>query len=187
MIRPFCVVSRAHVYFVTLFPVSCREFGHTYWLDLFCEMKMLYALLKALHLLSVVIWIGGMVFAQFFLRPAVGMLEPALRVRLMHAVLGRFFNAVWVVSLLTVATGSWMIVNTAAHQALSEVRFRMPLEWMIMSTLGFVMLLVFGFIYLVLYKRLGRAMQAADWPKGAEALAHIRSWVMVNLVLGGAA
>ncbi|BCO26279.1 hypothetical protein MIZ03_1159 [Rhodoferax lithotrophicus] len=145
---------------------------------------MLYALLKTLHLLSIVVWIGGMVFAHFFLRPAVGMLEPALRVRLMHAVLGRFFNAVLVVALLTLVTGSWMIVNTAAQLAQSEARFRMPLEWMIMATLGMVMMLIFGHIRFVLYKRLGRALQDAAWPKGAAALAQIRLWVMVNLVLG---
>lgn len=145
---------------------------------------MLYALLKTLHLLSIVVWIGGMVFAHFFLRPAVGLLEPALRVRLMHAVLGRFFNAVLGVALLTLATGSWMIVNTAAQLAQSEARFRMPLEWMIMATLGMVMMLIFGHIRFVLYKRLGRALQDAAWPKGAAALAQIRLWVMVNLVLG---
>lgn len=145
---------------------------------------MLYALLKTLHLLSIVVWIGGMVFAHFFLRPAVGMLEPALRVRLMHAVLGRFFNAVLVVALLTLVTGSWMIVNTAAQLAQSEARFRMPLEWMIMATLGMVMMLIFGHIRFVLYKRLGRALQDAAWLKGAAALAQIRLWVMVNLVLG---
>ncbi len=145
---------------------------------------MLYALLKTLHLLSIVVWIGGMVFAHFFLRPAVGMLEPALRVRLMHAVLGRFFNAVLVVALLTLVTGSWMIVNTAAQLAQSEARFRMPLEWMIMATLGMVMMLTFGHIRFVLYKRLGLALQDAAWPKGAAALAQIRLWVMVNLVLG---
>ena len=33
---------------------------------------MLYATLKAIHLLSLVVWLGGMVFALFFLRPAAG-------------------------------------------------------------------------------------------------------------------
>ena len=57
---------------------------------------MFYAILKTIHLLSIIVWIGGMVFAHFFLRPAVAMLEAPERVRLMHAVLGRFFNAVLV-------------------------------------------------------------------------------------------
>ena len=36
---------------------------------------MVYALLKALHVLAVVLWVGGMAFAHFFLRPALATLE----------------------------------------------------------------------------------------------------------------
>ncbi len=32
---------------------------------------MIYATLKTLHVLSIIVWIGGMMFAHFFLRPAV--------------------------------------------------------------------------------------------------------------------
>jgi len=49
------------------------------------------------------------VFAHFFLRPAVMSLEVPERVRLMHEVLRRFFNAVSVAVLLTLAIGLWMI------------------------------------------------------------------------------
>ena len=31
---------------------------------------MLYALLKTVHVSSIILWLGGMIFAQFFLRPA---------------------------------------------------------------------------------------------------------------------
>ncbi|EFK95682.1 membrane protein [sediment metagenome] len=48
---------------------------------------MVYALLKALHVLAVVLWVGGMAFAHFFLRPALATLEPPHRLRLMHVVL----------------------------------------------------------------------------------------------------
>ena len=68
--------------------------------------NMLYAILKTLHLLSVIVWIGGMVFAHFFLRPALAQFEPPVRVRLMHAVLARFFGAVLVAVALVLATGS---------------------------------------------------------------------------------
>ena len=43
---------------------------------------MLYATLKLVHVLSLIVWIGGMVFAHFFLRPAVQALEPPQRLRL---------------------------------------------------------------------------------------------------------
>ncbi len=145
---------------------------------------MLYALLKTLHLLSIVVWIGGMVFAHFFLRPAIGVLEPAVRVRLMHAVLGRFFTAVLVTSMLSLVTGLWMIGNVAKQLSQAGVSFKMPIEWTIMATLGIVMMLIFGHIRFALYKRLGRAVQAADWPAGGVVLAKIRVGVVVNLCLG---
>lgn len=145
---------------------------------------MLYALLKTLHLLSIVVWIGGMVFAHFFLRPAIGVLEPAVRVRLMHAVLGRFFTAVLITSMLSLVTGLWMIGNVAKQVSQAGVSFKMPIEWTIMATLGIVMMLIFGHIRFALYKRLGRAVQAADWPAGGVVLAKIRVGVVVNLCLG---
>ena len=145
---------------------------------------MLYAVLKTLHLLSIIVWIGGMVFAHFFLRPAVGALEPSVRVRLMHAVLGRFFTAVLGAAALALVTGGWMIGRMAAQMAQSGVRFNMPIEWMVMATLGILMMLIFGHIRFVLYKRLTHAVQAVDWPAGAAALAQTRSWVLVNLGLG---
>jgi uncharacterized membrane protein len=145
---------------------------------------MIYAILKTLHLFSIIVWIGGMVFAHFFLRPAVGVLEPAQRVRLMHAVLGRFFAAVLVASSLAVVTGVWMIGRMAKQMVQAGVSFNMPIEWTVMATLGIVMLLIFGYIRFSLYKRLSRAVQVLDWPAGAAALAQIRSWVSVNLVLG---
>ncbi len=59
-----------------------------------------YLALKALHVLAVVLWVGGMAFAHFFLRPALGVLEPAQRLRLMHDVLRRFLNAALVAVVL---------------------------------------------------------------------------------------
>jgi uncharacterized membrane protein len=68
--------------------------------------------------------------------------------------------------------------------AQASVKFNMPIEWMVMATLGLVMLAVFAYIRLVLFRRLSQAVTASAWPAGGVALASIRSWVMVNLVLG---
>jgi uncharacterized membrane protein len=60
----------------------------------------------------------------------------------------------------------------------------MPLSWTVMATLGLVMMAIFGHIRFALFKRLQRAVTAADWPAGGKALASIRSWVGVNLWIG---
>ena len=145
---------------------------------------MLYASLKLIHLLSIIVWVGGMVFAHFFLRPAVQPLEPAVRVRLMAEVLQRFFNAVSVAIVLVLVTGLWMIGNVAKHTVQSGGSFAMPLSWTVMATLGLVMMALFGHIRFALFKRLQRAVAATDWAAGGKALASIRSLVGVNLVLG---
>ncbi|ART55218.1 hypothetical protein CBP36_09200 [Acidovorax carolinensis] len=145
---------------------------------------MLYASLKLIHLLSLIVWIGGMVFAHFFLRPAAQALEPAARVRLMHDVLQRFLAAVLVAVVLVLVSGLWMIGQSAREAAQSGGRFAMPLGWTVMATLGLVMVAIFGHIRFALFKRLQRAVTASDWPAGGKALASIRTWVGINLVLG---
>ena len=145
---------------------------------------MIYATLKTLHLLSIVVWIGGMVFAHFFLRPAVVQLEPAARVRLMHDVLGRFFKAVLVASLLTLGSGLWMLGRVAKQAVQSGGAFEMPIAWTIMAVLGIAMVAIFLHIRFALYKRLSQAVAASQWAAGGSALAQIRTWVSINLGVG---
>jgi uncharacterized membrane protein len=145
---------------------------------------MLLAVLKAVHVLAVVLWVGGMAFAHFFLRPSLAVLEPAQRVKLMHAVLGRFFAAVLWAAGLVLASGLWIIGRVAKQAVQSGGSFSMPLDWSVMSAVGLLMIAIFGHIRFVLYKRLDRAVQAGDTPAGGAALASIRQWVGLNLALG---
>ena len=145
---------------------------------------MIYTSLKLLHVLATIVWIGGMVFSHFFLRPAVMSLEVAERVRLMHEVLRRFFNAVSVAVLVTLVTGLWMIGRVAKQLVQSGAGFSMPLSWTLMAGLGILMMLIFAHIRFALFKRLSMAVQTMDWDAGSVALASIRTWVAVNLGLG---
>ena len=145
---------------------------------------MLYATLKTLHVLAIVVWVGGMVFAHFFLRPAVAQLEPPVRLRLMHDVLGRFFQAVLAASLLTLGSGVWMLGRTAKQVVQSGGSFDMPFAWTVMTAVGVAMVAIFLHIRFALYRRLDRAVAAEQWPAAGEALGQIRRWVAVNLGLG---
>lgn len=145
---------------------------------------MIYATLKLLHILAIVVWIGGMVFAQFFLRPAAMQLEPPQRIRLMHGALQRFFAAVLVAIGVVLASGLWMIGRVAKETVQAGLGFNMPLDWTLMATLGLVMMGIFGHIRFALFKRLSAAVAASDWPAGGAALASIRTWVGVNLAIG---
>jgi uncharacterized membrane protein len=145
---------------------------------------MIYAALKLAHLLAIIVWIGGMVFAHFFLRPATLALEAPQRVRLMHDALGRFFQVVLIAAGVVLASGLWMIGRVAKESVQAGLGFNMPLNWTIMAALGIVMIGIFGHIRFALYKRLKRAVAASDWPAGAAALASIRTWVGINLFIG---
>jgi uncharacterized membrane protein len=143
-----------------------------------------YAALKLVHLLALIVWIGGMAFVLFFLRPAVLALEPPLRLRLMHDVLGRFFKAVLIAAVILLASGLWMIGRVAKESVQAGLGFNMPLSWTIMTVLGIVMIAIFGYIRFVLYKRLTLAVTASNWAAGGAAMASIRTWVGINLAIG---
>lgn len=142
------------------------------------------ALLKTVHVLSIVVWVGGMVFAHFFLRPAVATIEPALRLKLMQEVLGRFFAAVLVASLLAWASGVWLLGRIAKQVVQAGGHFDMPWHWWLMAVGGTLMVAIFMHVRFALFKRLRRAVVAQDWPAGGAAMAQVRQWVAVNLAIG---
>ncbi|WP_223212064.1 CopD family protein [Thiolapillus brandeum] len=132
-----------------------------------------------LHVLSVVIWVGGMFFAHMVLRPtAVESLEPPLRLRLWRGVFGRFFPWVWLCILLILASGFWMIFGVYGGMG------GLALHVHLMFGMGLVMMLVFFYIFFVPYAALKKAVAAENWPAGGQALAGIRRLVTFNLVLG---
>jgi uncharacterized membrane protein len=145
---------------------------------------MLYDLLKTIHVLSVILWVGGMMFAHFFLRPAVLRLEGPQRLALMQDVLQRFFRAVVVVSLLVLGTGYWMMGRVAKQLKQTTGSFDMPLSWWFMAIVGTIMVAIFFHIRFALLKRLTDSVKFAMWDKAASALASVRLWVSVNLTLG---
>ncbi|WP_404302739.1 CopD family protein [Alicycliphilus denitrificans] len=142
---------------------------------------MIYNALKLAHVLSIIVWIGGMVFTHFFLRPAAQELEPPQRVRLLHGVLQRFLGtvAIAIVVVLTSGLGMIGVVSIGSGGA-----FSMPLQWTIMAALGIVMMAIFAYIYFAPLDRLEQAVAASDWSAGSQALARIRTWVGLNLLIG---
>ena len=134
-----------------------------------------------LHVLSVVVWVGGMFFAYMCLRPAaVEVLEPPLRLQLWVAVFRRFFPFVWAAVILILAAGYWMFFARFGGFANPQ----MPLYIHIMQGLGIVMVLIFMHVFFAPYRRLRRAVEAADWPAGGKALAQIRMLVGLNTTIG---
>ncbi|HCL86487.1 MAG TPA: hypothetical protein DIC45_08325 [Comamonadaceae bacterium] len=144
---------------------------------------MLYNALKLLHVLSIIVWVGGMVFAHFFLRPAAQGLPPQQRVPLMHGVLQRFLGAVAAAVVVVLTTGLAMIGMVSVG---SGGGFAMPADWHFMIGVGLLMMAIFGYLMLGSLLLLVMVWSIRRRAAGGAALARMRTWVGVNLVLGTA-
>jgi uncharacterized membrane protein len=130
-----------------------------------------------LHLLGVVVWVGGMFFAYMALRPvAASVLEPPQRLTLWTGVFGKFFPWVWVSVILILLTGLHMLVAFGGMAA--------PLYVLAMLVLGLVMMLIYVVVFFSPYQKLKRAVGEQNWKAGGAALGQIRQLIGVNLSLG---
>jgi uncharacterized membrane protein len=130
-----------------------------------------------LHVVSVVVWVGGMFFAYMALRPvAASMLEPPLRLALWAGVFGKFFPWVWASVALILATGLHMLMVFGGSAA--------PYYALAMLVMGVAMMLIFAYVFFAPYEALRRAVGAQDWKAGGAALAQIRRLIGINLSLG---
>ena len=132
-----------------------------------------------LHMLSAVVWVGGMFFAYMFLRPVAAMqLEPPLRLQLWVGVFKKFFPFVWLSLLFLPLTGYMMIFDIWGSMAST------PLYVHIMNGLGIVMIFIYLHVYFAPFKRLKEAVIKQDWPEGGRNLNIIRKMVGINTMIG---
>ena len=130
-----------------------------------------------LHVVGVVIWVGGMFFAHMALRPAVQALQPAERLTLLSATLTRFVAWVGVAAVAILGSGVAMMTMLGGLDAANR--------WIAaMAVAGIVMIAIYLWLVAVPFRRLRAAVAASDWPAGGAAMARVRHLVAVNLGLG---
>jgi uncharacterized membrane protein len=130
-----------------------------------------------LHLLGVIIWVGGMFFAHVVLRPVLNeQLEPHHRLPLLLRVFDGFFPWVWGSVITILASGYWMLFT----------RYENDASWWLslMTVVGTLMAAIFIFIYTIPYHQFGTALKGDDMPRAVAAISLIRQLILVNLVLG---
>ncbi|MEE9326162.1 MAG: CopD family protein [Cocleimonas sp.] len=136
---------------------------------------MIMSIALAVHLLSIIIWVGGMFFAHQVMRPAVvEILDPPYRLRLWVAGFKRFFPWVWLCIILVLASGLWMMFQFP----------KPPIFMHIMLGLCIIMMLIFMHVFFAPYNRLKKAVIAEEWKDGAAALGQIRTMVGINTIIG---
>lgn len=136
------------------------------------------ALLIALHVLAVVVWVGGMAFAYVVLRPSAGALESETRLQLWHGVFRRFFPWVWTSIIVLLASGYGMIFVYFGGFAGAGLYIQL------MQGIGIVMMLLFLHLFFVPWRRFTHAVAGKHFAEAAKNLEQIRRIVAVNLVLG---
>jgi uncharacterized membrane protein len=134
-------------------------------------LNILYWVVKALHVLSAVVWVGGMFFAYVVLRPALSVLEPAQRIALHSQIFRRFFLIIWHAMPVIVLTGFIMIF--AVFGGMANVAW--PVH--VMLLLGLLMSAIFLAIFFGPY----RTFRASPGPAPLDS---IRKLIGFNLVLG---
>jgi len=136
------------------------------------------ALLIALHVLAVVVWVGGMFFAYMVLRQSAGPLEPEVRLGVLHRVFRRFFPWVWSSVVLLLASGYGMVFLYFGGFAGAGLYIQ------VMQGIGIVMMLLFLYLFFMPWRRFSDAVERRHFPAAAKQLDQIRRIVAANLVLG---
>jgi len=138
-----------------------------------------FGIVYTLHVLSALVWVGGMFFAWMVLRPAaMKALEGPARLNLWVEVFQGFFRWVWVAVVLLPISGVGMI-----HLQYSGFETA-PRYVQVMMGLYVVMTALFIRIQALLLPELRTAVAAQDWPAGAAVLGKIRKLVGINLIVG---
>ncbi len=133
---------------------------------------------KLIHLLAVLVWVGGMYFAYIVLRPAaVDVLQPPQRLGLWDNVFRRFFNWVWVAVGLIFVTGFYMIYQSGGMA-------RVPGYVHSMLMLGILMSIIYAYVFFACYVPFTLHVAKQRWPEAAALLGKIRKLVALNLTLG---
>ncbi len=135
-------------------------------------------LLKALHLLGAVVWVGGMFFALLVLRPSLSVLEPPQRLALHGQVFRRFFLIVWHAMPIVLLSGYGLLFwgFGGFKGAYWTVH--------VMHLTGLIMAVLFVAIVLGPWRAMRAALEAGDAAGAAEAVGRIRTLIAVNLGLG---
>ena len=145
----------------------------------------MYDYAKLLHLIAGIVWMGGMTFMLFALRPAaIIAMEAQPRAILMGEVWKRFFALVLAAIVLLFTTGTHLYTQTFRATRLATGDGGVLLGWNIMLVLGLVMMLIFGHIYFAGFKKYKRAVAAGDWPLAAKAGGLIHTMTLINFSLG---
>ena len=145
-------------------------------------MEIVTALIFWVHMLAAVVWIGGMVFNLFVVRPPMGVVDLPQRLKLADGILRRFIPVVWISVGLLVLTGLLMTLKrVASFEILLKTGYGNIL--ILKLTLVAVMISIVASIRYSLLPRFESLIEAQSSDLN-KVLRQMVTLVKVNLVLG---
>ena len=151
-------------------------------------------LMRFLHILGVVTWVGGMMFQLVSLQPFLKVQDLPVRLPLLFPVIRRFLMMTWSSITLLLISGSDMLIRVIVDQKMSLVT---PLGKLLLLKFMLVglMLILFGILffgYFFDFRIHYRALLKKPDPKKAEEHYHaiedmlpsMRNLTIANLILG---
>ena len=140
-------------------------------------MNLNLAIPLFLHEVATVVWIGGMFFAHFALRPTLKQaLEPPARIQVALGVFRRFFPWVWASIATLWLTGIWVSILVFKE--------KVGLHVLIMAGIALLMTLVFVYLFVMPYRKMRIAVEYENWRWASAKFSNIRKLMALNLMLG---
>ena len=129
----------------------------------------------ALHTVAALIWVGGLGFLLFILRPASIRIDPPQRFRLFGRVFKYFSPWVWGSIATLLITGYWMLLSGNGTPGLHTH---------MMQGFGIFMMFLHWYLHHVTYRRFCEAVDLESWAKTNYQANRIRRTIRWSLLLG---
>ncbi len=139
---------------------------------------MTIGIASALHVLSAVAWIGGMLFVLLVLRPALPDLPAQARMPFFAKVLKRFFILVWHAVVVILVSGYLLVSGVFGGFG------NAPVYVHIMHGLGLIMAGLFVFLFFFVFLPFRKAVSGTQTGDVQQLAGRMRLIVTINLIIG---
>ncbi len=137
--------------------------------------QAIWGVVLAFHLLAMAVWVGGLAYAIFIIRPSLTLLDQTPRMNVHMQTIRRFLRLVWHIMPISLVTGWAMVLGEEGGFA------HAPWYVNAMQGLGLLMTIVFVYIVFGPFRRLRRAIRPT-----AAMLDSVRGLLITDLALGAA-
>ena len=139
---------------------------------------MIHGFVLALHIVGIVVWLGGLFFVTFIAAPSVGRLDAAAARAFWRHLLSRFLVFGGASLVLVIATGVAMVFLVFGGYA------HIPGLHRVNMMIGIPAIALFGYVAVVPWRRLRRACDAGDEVSADRSIRLARALVAAALMLG---